>query len=297
MKNKKLKALMDLLDDPDNYIYETVEKELLKESHKIIPALESKWEESFDENCQDRIENIIHNLQFKQTKKALIKWINSKENSLLDGFICIDRFQYPDLNRLSVKYKIDKITKSVWLELNDSLTILEKITILNHFIFNINGFSVNHNNLNSPQNCYLNQILHTKKGNPVSLAILYTIIARKLDIPAHFTDFPKNPLIAIVDKRIAEKIHGLCHRSDVLFYVNPANKGSITNRKEIDYHLKKNNYTPTEEFAEPASDILFIIRLLESLRDSFHSAGYTDKTDKISEILNLADNNQTDESQ
>ena len=159
-KNKrKLEALLYLIDDPDQLVYETVEKELLKQNCKIIPALEDKWETSFDESCQERIENLIHNLHFKQTKKQLKSWILSNNSDLLEGIICIDRFQYPDINLLNIMQKIENIRKTVWLELNNSLTLLEKITILNHFLFHVNSFSVNLNNINSQQNCYLNQML------------------------------------------------------------------------------------------------------------------------------------------
>ncbi|MFW6246234.1 MAG: transglutaminase family protein, partial [Tangfeifania sp.] len=239
MKRKRIHALIDLLDDPDETIFATVEKELLKENHRIIPDLEKKWETSFDEFYQQRIENLIQDLQFKQTIKQLKLWINSKENDLLEGFLTVDRFQYPDVNLLGVYQKIERIKNDIWLEFNNSLTLLEKTTILNHFIFNIHGFSINHNNLNSPQNCFLNQLLDTKAGNPVSIGILYTIIARQLGISAQFSDYPKNPLIAIVDRELAQKVHGENTRTSVLFYINPSNKGSITSRKEIDYHLKK----------------------------------------------------------
>jgi hypothetical protein len=69
MKKDKLQALINLLDDPDSTVFEIVEKELLKENVEIIPALEEKWESSFDENSQERIENLIQSLQFKQTYK------------------------------------------------------------------------------------------------------------------------------------------------------------------------------------------------------------------------------------
>ncbi len=287
MKKKKLNALVELLDDPDQLIFETVEKELLKESHDIIPFLEEKWECSFDEICQERIENLIQLLEYKRSREQMQEWIDSEKKDLLEGFLTVDRFQYPDVNILGVHQKIKKIEKSVWLELKQSLTLLEKTTILNHFIFNINGFSINHKNLSSTQNCFLNQLLDTKKGNSVSLGILYTIIARNLGLPAQFADFPKNPLIAIVDREIAQKVHGKNSRTNVLFYINPSNKGSITSRKEIDYHLKKNNYRPTDFFAEPKSDLFFILRLLESLRNSYHSIGFTEKETKVESLMGL----------
>ena len=287
MKKSKLHALINLLDDPDNLVIEMVEHELLKGNDKIIPVLEEKWESSFDESSQERIENLIQQLQFKQTKKLLKKWVQSKNKDLLAGFIGVDRFQYPDLNLLSIHQKIENIKKDIWLELNNSLTLLEKTTILNHFLFNINGFSINHNNLYSPQNCFLNQLLDTKRGNSVSMTIFYAIISRQLELPAEFIDFPRNPLIAIVDPKLARKVHGEIRNTDVLFYINPSNKGSITSRKEIEYHLTKNKYQPLYSFTEPRSDLILIRRLLESLKESYESVGYTEKEDKVKELIRL----------
>lgn len=279
--------MIGLLDDPDHLVFETVEKELLKANYNIIPLLEERWENSFDEVYQERIENLIQNLQFKKTKLLLEKWIGSDDANLLEGFLWVDRFQYPDLNLLSIRQKTEKFKNAVWLEFSNSLTLLEKVTILNHFFFNVYGFAINHKNLSSPQNCFFNQLLDTKKGNPVSIAIFYTIIARQLGLTAQFTDFPKNPLVAIVDHELARKVHGEDSMTNVLFYINPSNKGSITSRKELDYHLKKNNYSPTHFFAEPKPDIFFIHRLLESLKNSYHSVGFTDKARKVEELLFL----------
>jgi hypothetical protein len=289
MEKSKLNALINLLDDPDNTVFELVEKELLKESNEIIPILEEKWETSFDVNYQERIENLIQSLQFKETYNKLKLWINSNSNErdLFTGFWIVDQFQYPDLNLVTIQLKVEKIRKKIWLELNNSLTLLEKTTILNHFLFNINGFSVNHSNKNSSQNCFLSQILDSKKGNSVSLSILYTILARQLELPAYFIDFPKNPLIAIVDQKLARKVHGGLLDSDVLFYINPSHKGAITSIKEIEYHLRKNEYLPLNNFTEPKSDILFIQRLLESLAESYHSLGMSDKAEQIKQLLQL----------
>jgi hypothetical protein len=287
--NRKLDALIDLLDDPDLTVFELVQEELLKETDEIIPALEQKWESIFDGNCQERIENIIQNLQFKETARLLEDWLgtDSDERDLLTGFLIIDRFQYPDLNPLNIRLKLENIRKKIWLELNNSLTLLEKTTILNHFLFNINEFSINFKNVNSPQNCFLNQMLDTKKGNPVSIGIFYTILARQLDLPAQFINFPKNPLIGIVDAKLARKVHGNAVKSDVLFYINPSNKGSITSIKEIEYHLRTNNYLPLQNYTEPKSDIHFIKLLIESLELSYQSVNFTDKKSRIQQLLQL----------
>jgi len=289
MEQERFDALVTLLDDPDTTVFQMVEQELLKEDEAIIPALEKKWEQSFDENSQNRIENIIQSLQFKRTLGGLKNWINQMPGTqdLFEGFCAIDKFQYPDLNPLNLTLKIENLRKSIWLELNNSLTLLEKTTILNHFIFNLNGYSVNLSNPNSPQNCFLNQVLDTKRGNPVSMSIFYTIIARAIELPAYLVDFPKNPLVAIVDAELAQKVHGSTRDTEVLFYINPSNKGAITSRKEIDYHLKRNDYQPIEKYAEPKPDVLFIQRLVESMLEAYNSVGFTEKERKIKQLLSL----------
>ncbi len=289
MRNRRLNALIDLLDDPDSTVYEMVEKELLKESDHIIPVLEEKWETSFDCEYQERIENIIQSLQFNETKNLLDNWLmkDSDERDLLEGFFIIDRLQYPDLNPLNIKTKIENIRKKIWVELNNSLTLLEKTTILNHFLYNVYDFSINHKNIHSPQNCFLNQLLETKIGNPVSMGILYTIVARQLELPAQFINFPKNPLVAVVDPKLARKVHGNSVKSDVLFYINPSNKGSITSIKEIEYHLKSNNFTPVHQYSEPKSDVYFIQLLLETLEVCYHSINFTEKQKRVQNLMEL----------
>ncbi len=289
MRNRRLNALIDLLDDPDSTVYEMVEKELLKESDHIIPVLEEKWETSFDCEYQERIENIIQSLQFNETKNLLDNWLmkDSDERDLLEGFFIIDRLQYPDLNPLNIKTKIENIRKKIWVELNNSLTLLEKTTILNHFLYNVYDFSINHKNIHSPQNCFLNQLLDTKIGNPVSLGIFYAIVARQLELPAQFINFPKNPLVAVVDPKLARKVHGNSVKSDVLFYINPSNKGSITSIKEIEYHLKSNNFIPAHQYSEPKSDVYFIQLLLETLEVCYHSINFTEKQKRVQNLLEL----------
>ncbi|HCE59108.1 MAG TPA: hypothetical protein DER09_15065, partial [Prolixibacteraceae bacterium] len=150
--NRKLNALIGLLDDPDSTVFEMVEKELLKETDEIIPVLEQKWENSLDGNCQERIENIIQHLQFKETYRLLHDWIleENETRDLLTGFLTIDRLQYPDINVLGIQAKLENIRKKIWLELNNSLTLLEKTTIVNHFLFNVNEFAINFKNVHSP---------------------------------------------------------------------------------------------------------------------------------------------------
>jgi hypothetical protein len=126
VRNKRTMALINLMDDPDSIVYEAVEKELLKETSRIIPELESVWETTYDENCQVRIENLIQRLYFKENYKLFRKWSKQQDPDLLEGFIILSKYHYNDLNTDWILRRIEEIRKKVWVELNNSLTSLEK---------------------------------------------------------------------------------------------------------------------------------------------------------------------------
>lgn len=287
MKNEKLHALIALLDDPDRTVFEWVEREILSEDPTIINQLEQAWETSLDELIQSRIENLIQQIQFNDTRKKIKNWSKEKEVDLFEGFFLLSRYQYPDLKLKSIKNKMRSISSDVWLEISSKLTSLEKITVLNHIFYDVNKFSVNLKNVSSPQNCYLNQLLETKKGNTISIAILYTLVARELGFPIHFIDFPKNPLLAYIDGEIARKAHGNNYRSDVLFYINPSNKGAIIGRKDLERFIKRNDQVEHESMYEPCEDKVIIKKLLESLIESYKSLGYPNKVEELSWIARM----------
>lgn len=287
MNDKKLNALITLLDDPDDSVFRMVEQEILKEDTKIVNKLEQIWETSLDELIQFRIENLIQQIQFNDTKERIKNWSNEKSLDLFDGFFLISRYQYPDLKLKNINNKLDKITKDIWLEFNNSLTALEKITVINHIIYDVHKFSINHPNINSPQNSYLNQLLETQKGNSISLAILYILIGRKLELPLYFIDFPKNPLIAYIDPHIAKMAKLKDDTSPILFYINPSNKGAIVGKREIEYFLKKSELVTREMVTQACSDKTIIRKLIDSLIQSYEELGHQDKVHNLKEIASM----------
>ena len=76
----------------------------------------------------------------------------------------------------------------------------DHIKLINHVLYNIHGFSGNTTNHKDPQNSYLSQVLETKKGNQISLAIIYSVIAQKLDIPVYGVNLPQHFILAYMDE-------------------------------------------------------------------------------------------------
>jgi hypothetical protein len=191
MEKNKILALISLLDDPSDEVFSTVEGELLKEEVGIVPDLEKAWESTLDSTYQRRLENLIHTLQFKDVKTGLRQWLSNSDDDLLYGAYLVSKYQYPELRYEDVNNKINQIRKDIWLELNDHLTALEKVRIINHILFDVHGFTRNNTNFMAAQNTLICDVLDTRKGNPISLSVIYSVVAQRLGLPILGLIYPK----------------------------------------------------------------------------------------------------------
>ena len=278
MNKNEIDALISLLDDPDEIVYSSIKERLLSIGHEAIPELEAAWENSFEPIIQNRIENIIHHIQFKKIAVELNLWAKSPKQNLLQGVLLIAKYQYPDLNEDKITKQLEQIKQDVWLELNNNLTALEKIKVINHILFDIHNFSGNTAHYHAPQNSYINNVLESKKGNPLSLSILYIIIAQELRIPVYGINLPEHFVLGYIDLSPDQSVN-------VLFYINAFSKGAVFSKKEIDLFLQQLKVPPYPSFYKPCSNLEVITRLLRNLIYSYEKLGYPDKIEELKTLL------------
>jgi regulator of sirC expression with transglutaminase-like and TPR domain len=287
LKEQELNALISLLDDPDESVYDEIQAKLLSLGHPVIPLLEHAWENSFDPVLQHRIENIIHKIQFDNIEGQLQNWVRRDQDNLLKGIMLVARYQYPDLDEKKVIRQLEQIKQDVWLELNNNLTALEKVRVLNHILFEVHGFSGNTSNYHAPQNSYINNVLESKKGNPISLSILYLIIAQDLNIPIYGVNLPEHFVLAYVDEENPFQVYGDDGKGKVLFYINPFSKGAVFSSKEIDAFLKQLKLPLEENYYEPCENSEIIRRVFRNLILAYEKLGYPSKVKELENLLKV----------
>lgn len=283
----EIKALVKLLDDPNEEIYNQVSGKLLDQGYEVIPQLEMAWEQSFDEKIQSRLENLIQEIQLNSAKKNIGEWALNGGKDLFEGAFLVAKHQYPELNYEHYYNKLEAIKKDIWLEINENLTALEKVRIINHIFFKIYGFSSNTANFYAPQNNYINHVIETRKGNPITLSILYSSLAEKLNIPIYGVNLPKNFIVAYKNEYTNSKDP----YNQVLFYINPFNKGAILGKKEIDYFIKQQELKPQKEYYLPCSNVEIIQRLINNLINSYDKLGYPDKIEELNQLYEIIQEN------
>lgn len=280
-QTKSLQALICLLDDPDALVFEHVRSEIEKLGDSAIPALEEAWEShSFGELFEQRVEELIQYIQSSSVTNGLSKWVQSDEQNLLEGLLTISRFQYPNLKEDAARAFLTQAEKDIWLELNNELTALEKLKVINHILFDVHKLKGNKEDYNNPDNSFIHRVTETKKGNPISLACIYLILADKLHLPIYGINLPRHFILAWVDPFSFLEGKTL-EEADILFYFNPFSEGAVFGRNDISAFLTELKINPEPSFFKPCSNIDIIKRSLNNLGFAYQQLNQKEKADEI----------------
>ena len=286
--NNSIKALVRLIEDPDEGIYNHIRDELISQGSKVIPILESSWEnEDYGLLFQTRIENLIREIQLEEVRRDLNNWIQSSEKDLLQGAIIVSRYQYPNLDEQAIHEKIQEIRKDIWLELGDNRTPYEQVRIFNKIFYGSYGFSGNAKDFHSPLNSCMNTVLEMRKGNPLSLSIIYSVIAQSIDMPVYGVNLPNHFVLAYLDANGINSIIDQENPHGTLFYINAYSKGGIFDNGEIKAFLKGLNIAESRDYFEPCSNSAIISRMLTNLIISFQQAGNSEKVKELTQLRDL----------
>ena len=276
LNQKELKALVSLLEDEDHEVIRHVEGKIISIGNDVIPFLEKEWESSFNPVVQRKIEELIHTLQFDQLKIKLKEWVDSGGKDLLEGAWIVSTYQYPDIEYAYLKKQIEQLYYDVWLDFKKDIHPYDQIKIINNALFEKIKFKANTKNFHAPGNSMINVVLETKRGNPISLCILYILIAQKLEMPVYGVNLP-NLFICTYKTE------------DQQFYINAFNKGLIFSKSDIENYIQQLHLNPADLFFEPCSNEDIIKRSLRNLIVSFEKVGDHHKSDEVKQLLKQID--------
>ena len=280
----EIHALIKLIDDPDEGIYTQIRDRIVSLGSPVVPVLERAWEtDDLGDLFRNRIEDILHTIHLDVTYQRLKTWFEEGGEDLLEGALIVSRYRYPELDEHRVKSKLAALRQDIWLELNDNLTAFEKVRVFNHIFFQTHGYRGNKRNYHAPQNSYINEVLDSKKGNPLSLAIIYQVLAEELDLPLRGVNLPNHFVLAWTDTTGVSP--GLLGHEGVLFYVNAFSQGDILGKNEIHEFLKKLNLPAQESFFEPCGNIDMVRRLLNNLLNSYQKQQDPDRAEDMRRLL------------
>jgi regulator of sirC expression with transglutaminase-like and TPR domain len=277
MTDTEVRALVSLIADNDREVRGHVEEQLMLMGETAIPWLEQELDTaSFDGDLQDRIVNLIHKLQFDVLIQRLQNWHLLGGTDLLQGMWIVSTYQYPDLDIATLRQVIDRLYYETWLQLRDDMNPYDQIRILNQVLLDEFKLGPNSRNFQSPGNSMINVVIESKKGNPITLCVIYMLVAQKLGLPIYGVNLPN--MFILTYKTL-----------NTQFYINVFNRGIIFSRQDIENYIRTLKIQPIEVFFEPCTTVDIIRRVLRNLIGSFEHLGEHYKVEEVTRLKDLLD--------
>lgn len=269
-----------MLDEKDEQVYEHLRAAVLRVGAELIPLLEDALIDAKDVGMQERYQDLMKNIRFLSIYDGLKAWKESEKQDLLEAFFLISRYEYPSLEMMSLNMRLSALSVDLWVELNPDMTALEQANVLNRIFFDHANYSSDKKTPFALPNMFLNTVLQNKKGNDITLGILFQHIAHTQKLPLYGVNLSMNYVLAYTKKMGATAL------SDILFYINPYNEGIVFDYLELEQHLKSLDipFTNIEKQAEICTNEDTIVRLLKGL---VHSYGMESLHQKAADMRKL----------
>ena len=116
---------------------------------------------------------------------------------LLETAISLAQDEYPDLDAQQVLSDIDQLLARLKRRLPGDAPHLQRLRALNQFFYRDLNFGGNVNDYYDPDNSYLNAVLRTRRGIPISLAVIWLELAQGLGLNAFGVAFPGHFMLKV----------------------------------------------------------------------------------------------------
>jgi regulator of sirC expression with transglutaminase-like and TPR domain len=199
---------------------------------------------------------------------------------LARGCLMIAQDAYPTLDVERYMAEIESLALRLRARLKDA-GVEERIIALNEFLYEELGYWGNTDDYYDPRNSYLNEVIDRKTGLPITLAVLYMALGRRIGLPLEGVSFPGHFLVR------------LRMRGGVLI-LDPFVGGAPLSEEELRARLQRVipegaaadvsvAALPLDQFLEPASNRQILARVLRNLKGIYRDA---DKPERLLEVLN-----------
>ncbi len=115
--------------------------------------------------------------------------------NLAEAALAIASEEYRDLDIGAYLTRLDEMAATLKRRLRADISQADTIIALNRFLFEELGFSGNAADYYDPRNSFLNEVLDRKRGIPITLAVVYIEIGRRIGLPVQGVSFPAHFLV------------------------------------------------------------------------------------------------------
>jgi regulator of sirC expression with transglutaminase-like and TPR domain len=189
---------------------------------------------------------------------------------LLTGALLIARDAHPGLDLGAQRARLDELARPLAQHRLAGLPPTVQARVLSDYLYVVCGFHGARSDYYDPRNSFLNEVLDRKTGIPITLAVVYIEVARRLGVDALGVGFPGHFLV-----RIGAMSHDLSASLNDPVIIDPFNQGRLLDNDALGGLLRQSNVRAplSSDMLEPARTRHIVARMLMNLRGIYASRG------------------------
>jgi hypothetical protein len=154
-----------------------------------------------------------------------LEFIRSQRYELETGWFLLDRTVYPDFQATSATLFMDKLADRVRELVAPPLSPRQTCSVLNRVLFHEYGFRGSGKNFENPENSFLHRVLDRRQGLPITLSVLYLLIARRIGLELDPIGLPGRFMVG-------------CFAEERPFYIDAWSGGKILELEQMENFLE-----------------------------------------------------------
>lgn len=274
MDANEIRSLIKLLDDESEEIVTTVRGKLLDQGIEVIPLLEEAAGAS--PVLQERIISIIHDLTTAQVRRQFeeLRHGDQTDIDLETGVLAVARYGYPNEDLRWCSKILDQFAQELDSKLDTHDDPLDIISNVSSFLSSESGFKGNIEDYYNPENSYINRVIEKRIGLPISLCVIYLLVAKRLNIPLFGVGMPGHFLLKY---QVGEKE----------IFIDPFRGAKLLSRADCRDFIEATGYGFREEYFSTVTNGQILERMIRNLILAYRQRGEVHRIPSLESFLDI----------
>jgi regulator of sirC expression with transglutaminase-like and TPR domain len=202
----------------------------------------------------------LEELRFTNPAETFRDFIRSLNYELETGALLLARTVYPQLDVGPCCTHLDRLAARCRELIAEPMGAREKCRVINRVLFHEEGFRGNLEHYTDPLNSFLPEVLERRKGIPISLCLVYLLVAHRLGLTLEPVGLPGHFVIG-------------CFTEETPFFIDAFEKGAFRTPLDLFAFLKANHLSPTVHDLAPTPVREVLCRTCRNLVHHFTVSG------------------------
>jgi regulator of sirC expression with transglutaminase-like and TPR domain len=266
-------ALVNLLDDDDAAVYQTVRERILSCGQEATPWLRPHALSS-DPVLRRRAQEILQYLARQTADNHFLAFcLNQAEDlDIEEASWLVAQTQYPDINTTAYQALFDSYASDLRERIDLSAGAETFLSAINQYLFGELKFHGNEQNYYDPDNSYLNRVLDRRTGNPISLCLVYLLVARRLRLPIAGIGMPGHFLVRY-------------QSSTTEIYIDAFNQGKLLSKADCVKYLLHTTHGFQESHLSAITSRRMLLRMCSNLHQIYVQLELTEETARVQRYI------------